>query len=74
MDFLENELAKSGGKFLVGDSVTVADCMMLFSAQFILARQLGVQGKKWEKINQWVKDCENTESYKRAVEKTGHAL
>ncbi|TIA10472.1 benzoate 4-monooxygenase cytochrome-like protein P450 [Aureobasidium pullulans] len=74
MDFLENELAKSGGKFLVGGSVTVADCMMLFSAQFILARQLGVQGKKWEKINQWVKDCENTESYKRAVEKTGHAL
>ncbi|KAI5199371.1 benzoate 4-monooxygenase cytochrome-like protein P450 [Aureobasidium subglaciale] len=74
MDFLENELGKSQGKFLVGDDVTVADCMMLFSAQFILARQLGTKGKKWEKVDKWIADCEETESYKRAVEKTGHKL
>jgi glutathione S-transferase len=74
MDFLEKELGKSKGKFLVGDSVTVADCMMLFSAQFILARQLGTKGKKWEKIEKWIADCEATESYKRAIEKTGHKL
>lgn len=74
MDFLEAELGKSKGNFLVGDSVTVADCMMLFSAQFILARQLGTKGKKWERIEKWIADCENTESYKRAVEKTGHKL
>ena len=74
MDFLEAELGKSKGKFLVGDSVTVADCMMLFSAQFILARQLGTKGKKWERIEKWVADCENTESYRRAAEQTGHKL
>lgn len=74
MDYLEAALNKSSGKFLVGDHVTVADCMMLFSAQFILARELGTKGKKWERIDQWIKDCENTESYKKAVEKTGHHL
>ncbi|KAG9738963.1 glutathione S-transferase, partial [Aureobasidium melanogenum] len=74
MDFLEAHLSKGNAKFLVGDSVTVADCMMLFSAQFILARQLGTKGKKWERIEKWIADCENTESYKRAVQKTGHKL
>jgi glutathione S-transferase len=74
MDFLEKELGKSKGKFLIGDNVTVADCMMLFSAQFILARQLGTKGKKWEKIEKWIANCEATESYKRALEKTGHKL
>jgi glutathione S-transferase len=72
MDFLEQELGKSKGKFLVGDKVTVADCMMLFSAQFILTRELGTKGRKWEKVNKWIADCEGTESYKRAIEKTGH--
>lgn len=74
MDYLEAELGKSTGKFLVGDQVTVADCMMLFSAQFILARELGTKGKKWEKVEKWIADCEETESYKRAVERTGHKL
>jgi glutathione S-transferase len=74
MDYLEAELGKSSGKFLVGDQVTVADCMMLFSAQFILARELGTKGKKWEKVEKWIADCEGTESYKRAVERTGHKL
>lgn len=74
MDYLEAQLGKSTGKFLVGDKVTVADCMMLFSAQFILARELGTKGRKWEKVEKWIADCEETESYKRAVEKTGHKL
>lgn len=74
MDFLEAELGKSKGRFLVGDNVTAADCMMLFSAQFILARQLGTKGRKWERVDRWIADCENTESYKRAVSKTGHRL
>ncbi|GAB7351171.1 hypothetical protein MBLNU459_g1621t1 [Dothideomycetes sp. NU459] len=74
MDFLEAELKKGSGKFLVGDKVTVADCMMLFSAQFIIARKLGTQGRRWERVEQWIRDCEATESYKRAVEKTGHSL
>lgn len=74
MDFLDVSLAKNKTKFLVGDTVTVADCMMLFSAQFILARQLGTKGRKWENVERWIAECEATESYKRALEKTGHKL
>jgi glutathione S-transferase len=29
-------------------------------------------GKRWERLEKYVKDCEATESYKQAVEKTGH--
>lgn len=74
MDFLEKELNKNGTKFLVGDNVTMADCMMLFSIQFILARELGTKGRKWERVNKWIQDCEATDSYLRAVKKTGHTL
>jgi glutathione S-transferase len=74
MDFLEAELQKSTGRFLIGDQVTAADCMMMFSAQFILTRKLGTEGKKWEGVERWIKECEATESYKRAVEKTGHSF
>lgn len=73
-DWLENELKLSGTKFLVGETVTAADCMMHFSVQFILARELGTKGKKWERVEQWVKDCEATKGYKRAVEKSGYTL
>ncbi|KAI4843690.1 benzoate 4-monooxygenase cytochrome-like protein P450 [Aureobasidium sp. EXF-8845] len=44
------------------------------STNFILARQLGTKGKRWEKVEKWIADCEETESYKRAIEKTGHRL
>lgn len=74
MDFLDAELGKNKGRFLVGDSVTVADIMMIFSTQFILARELGTKGRKWENVERWIANCEGTESYKRAVEKTGHKL
>lgn len=74
LDWLERELNASKGKFLLGDEVTVADCMVLFSVQFIVARELGTKGKKWERIERWVKDCEGTDGYRRAVKKTGHEL
>lgn len=74
MDYLEAELGKSSGAFLFGDKPTAADIMMAFSAQFILARELGTKGKEWKGVNAWLKACEGTESYKRAVEKTGHQL
>jgi len=54
--------------------LTAADMMMLFSVQFILARELGTKGKSWKKVNEWVERCEATESYKKAVEKSGHTL
>lgn len=74
LDFLEKELAKSHGQFLVGDSLTIADIVMLFSVQFIFARKLGTEGKKWEKVSAWVERCEATDSYQKAVKKTGHKL
>lgn len=73
-DFLEKELSQSGSKFLVGDTLTIADIMMLFTIQFILARDLGTEGNKWAAVDKWVQHCESTESYQRAVKKTGHTL
>lgn len=74
MAFLEAELKKSSGKFLFGDKPTAADIMMHFSAVFILARELGMKGQKYPEVERWIKDCEATETYKKAVEKTGHKL
>jgi glutathione S-transferase len=71
---LNNELANS--EFLAGDHVTAADTMVLFSIQFIFARDLsaGRKASEWKNVERWIKDCENTESYKRAVKKTGHEM
>jgi glutathione S-transferase len=72
--WLETELSLSSGKFLCGDHVTAADLMMQFSIDFILARELGTQGKERPNINKWMEDCRKEEGYRRAVEKTGHKL
>ena len=75
LDWLEAELGRSTGSFLVGNSVTAADCMMLFSVQFIFARELGTKGGgPWPQIEVWVKRCEESLTYKEAVEKSGHKL
>jgi len=73
-DLLEQELGKSSGKFLLGDQVTVADIMMHFSASFILARGLGTSGKSYPNVEQWIKDCEATETFQKAVKRTGYDL
>jgi len=74
LDFMTAELGKSEGKFLFGDEVTVADIMMHFSVAFVLKRELGTLGRRWERLERYVGDCEGTESYKAAVERTGHAF
>ena len=74
LDYLEAELGKNAGKFLLGDEVTAADTMMQFSAQFILERKLGTKGKSWPKIEQWLKECGDRPAYEQAVKKTGHEL
>lgn len=77
LDWLEKELGKSKGEFLVGEKVTAADTMMAFSIQFIFARGLGVrsrQQERWKRIGGWLKSCEEREAYKAAVRKTGHTL
>lgn len=74
MNYLEAELSKGRGKFLCGDAVTAADCMMQFSAGFIMARELGVKASSYPKTQQYLQECEATETYKKAVQKTGHKL
>lgn len=74
LSWLETELSLAQGDFLCGEHVTAADVMMQFSAEFILARELGTQGREYPNINKWLDACRNTDTYKRAVEKTGHKL
>lgn len=76
MDWLESELKSSTGRFLVGDKVTAADTMMLFSIQFIFARDLinGHRLQEWNAIEKWIRDCEETESWRKACEYTGHDI
>ncbi|KAH9862545.1 hypothetical protein IAQ61_009962 [Plenodomus lingam] len=73
-DWLESELKKGGGKYLVGDHLTAADTMMGFSVAFILKMGLGTSGKKWPAVEAWLANIESTEAYQRAVNKTGHTL
>ena len=73
-DWLEAELGRSTGEFLVGNQVTAADCMMQFSVSFILARQLGTKGRSWPKIEAWLERCEKTEAYVRAVARSNYTL
>ena len=72
MNYLESELKKSSGKFLLGNTVTAADMMMHFSAVFILAKELGTKGQNYAEIEKYITACEATDTYKRAIEKTGH--
>jgi len=74
MDWLEQALVASTGRFLVGDGVTAADVMMQFSVRFLMARGLGTAGRRWTGVEEWLERCEETESYKRAVERSGHTL
>ncbi|KAK8165315.1 glutathione S-transferase [Phyllosticta citrichinensis] len=72
--WLESELEKSLGGFLVGKEVTVADVMMQFGVRFIFEKELGTKRDRWPRTEEWLKRCEECEAYKRAVKKTGHVF
>ncbi|KAK3069533.1 hypothetical protein LTR53_012051 [Teratosphaeriaceae sp. CCFEE 6253] len=74
LDYFISELEKSRGNFLIGDSVTAADVMMEFSVDFILVRQLGTKGRGWERVEKYVKDCQGTESWVKAQQRSGYRL
>ncbi|KAF2094717.1 hypothetical protein NA57DRAFT_45755 [Rhizodiscina lignyota] len=78
LDWLEKELGDEGTGWLAGKDLTAADVMVHFSAQFIFARDLGTKGvdkgSRWKNITGWLQRCEGSESYKRAVQKTGYTL
>ncbi|KAK7635828.1 hypothetical protein IWX49DRAFT_610185 [Phyllosticta citricarpa] len=72
--WLEGELERSEGGFLVGNDVTVADVMMQFSVRFILEKGLGTRKGRWRRVEEWLGRCEGCGAYRRAVEKTGHVF
>lgn len=84
LDYLESHFREQqqegggGGGFIMGGKEpSAADIMMQFSVRFILTRELGTQGVergRWERVERWLELCEGTESYKRAVERTGFRL
>jgi glutathione S-transferase len=78
LDFLEKTLEGNGeaGEWIMGDKLSVADIMMHFSAAFVLERGLhpGPKGEGWPRVRKWIEKCEGTESYKEAVERTGHSF
>jgi glutathione S-transferase len=74
LDWLETELSLSQGKFLCGDKVTAADTMMQFSIDFMMKTGLGTKGGSWPNVEKWLKACEETDSYQKAVQKTGHKI
>ncbi|KAJ6095228.1 hypothetical protein N7486_005974, partial [Penicillium sp. IBT 16267x] len=73
-DWLESELGKTEGPFLLGDEVTAADIILAFSCQFIIASELGLEGKSWTRINKWLASIEKRDAYQRAIRRTGHHL
>lgn len=85
LDYLEGHFREQqqeeggggGGYIMGGKNITAADIMMQFSVRFILMRELGTQGVergRWERVERWLELCEGTESYKKAVERTGFRL
>lgn len=74
LDWLERKLGTSTGAFFVGDNVTAADIMLHISVSLTLKYELGTQGKSWPKLEAWLGRCEETNSCKRAVERSGFHL
>ena len=74
LDWLEAELRRGNGRYLVGDHVTAADTMVAFSIQFIFCLRMAPQDRKWKGIEAWLRNIEAGEMYQRAVAKTGHHL
>lgn len=74
LDWLESEL--QGRKFLAGDMLTAADTVVLFSLLLIFKRDLcaGRGVVEWPAVRVWMERCESTESWRRAVEKTGFEM
>lgn len=72
LDWLEGEL--HGKKYLVGDDVTAADIIMVFSIEFIFARKLGTTGGSWPNVKRWLEAMQSREAYKKAAERSGYSL
>ena len=73
LKWLEKTLSENGG-WLVGGRLTAADVAMEFSVDFLLERELGAKRGDFPGVDKWIERCHQTESYTRAVKKSGHTL
>ena len=79
LNWLESELERTGGRYLVGSSLTAADIMVAFSIEFMFARSLGLKNQpetqgKWQGVRTWLSNMHKEEGYRKAVQKTGYKL
>lgn len=73
--WLETHLKTNKSDYLVGNTLTAADTMMLFSIQLIFKRYCGDRSmQEWAGIKAWVERCEAREGWKQCVRETGHLL
>lgn len=68
------ESALAGNDYLVGDSLTAADLMCVFSAEYTLYMDTGISsdGKKkqdWPNTLAWLKRCAQRPAYQRVLQK-----
>ena len=78
LDYLESALAKveqqDGELFLVGRKLSAADVMMAFSVEFAIKKNLGIQGRSWARIHQWLAGLEKRPAYVKARREAPHEL
>lgn len=70
---LKEQKAKGSG-FLVGNGLSVADIMMVFSVEFIFERKLGMRKGEWPETEAWLGRMMGRDAYKRAVGRSGYTL
>lgn len=70
MDYIEKSLV---GDYLCGE-FSVADVMLAFSVEFTIAKDLGVEGRSWERINAWLERLQARPAYIKAKAEAPHEL
>lgn len=71
-DFLEGQLASSGGDFFCGKTLSCADVMLIFPLEAALGRA-GLSREKHPTVAAWVDRIHEREAYKAAVKKVEEA-
>ena len=77
LDWMEWELERKGGGWLVGSDATAADTMMAFSIQLVFMYNVPGEGydlTHWKRIKEWLDLVNTRKAYRRAAEKTEFIL
>lgn len=69
LKYLEETLKNNKSGYLYSDNITLADIMVGFSAQFVLARGLGAKwaDDTYPTIKDWIRRLRKREGWQRAV-------